>query len=142
MRALEQFGLSFEPLLYEDYKENLQDIYQPKAAYFSTKRIMESPAPPSAFFAASDLLAVGILKYLHEKGIAIPEECSVVGFDNIPIAQHMHPALTTIDQKPRELGRFTGNLLLRILREGSQRKKRYSFTPSLVVRESSTNLAA
>lgn len=137
IRALKEAGLSFDSSLYADYKENLQEVYQPAEAYKSAKKIMESYPLPTAFFAASDLLAIGIVKYLHEKKIPIPDGCSVVGFDNIPIAQHTHPPLTTVDQSPRELGRFSANLLIRALKEGPLEQQCYSFTPTLIVRESS-----
>ncbi|MFP4081384.1 MAG: LacI family DNA-binding transcriptional regulator [Candidatus Aminicenantes bacterium] len=138
LRALEEAGLSFDPSLYADYQMNLQDVYQPAEAYTQTEKIMGSSDPPTAYFAASDLLAIGIIRYLHEKKILIPEACSVVGFDNIPMAQHTHPPLTTIDQRPKELGRFTGKLLIKSLKEGSLKQKCYSFVPQLIIRESST----
>jgi LacI family transcriptional regulator len=137
LRALKEEGLSFDSSLYQDYSMNLQDVYQPAEAYELAKKIMNSDSPPTAFFAASDLLAIGIIKYLHERKILIPDECSVVGFDNIPIAQHIYPPLTTVDQKPRELGRFTGRLILKIMKDGPLRKKYYSFIPTLILRESS-----
>lgn len=137
IKALNDAGLPFGSSLYADYQKNLQDVYQPEEAHSLAKKVMETSSPPTAFFAGSDLLALGIIKYLHEKKITIPDECSVVGFDNIPIAQHIHPPLTTIDQKPKELGRFSGKLLIRILNEGQLEQKCYSFTPTLIVRESS-----
>lgn len=137
-RALDEAELPFDSSLYADYNLNLQEVYQPEEAYRSAEKIMESSSPPTAFFAGSDLLAIGIMKYLHAKKIPIPEGCSVVGFDNIPMAQHTHPPLTTIDQKPKKLGRFTGKLLIKALKEGLPEQKCYSFTPTLIVRESST----
>lgn len=137
LRAMEEAGLRFDFSLYADYQENLQNIYQPAAAFHAAKKIMESPLPPTAFFAASDLLAIGILKYLHEKNISVPGKCSVVGFDNIPIAQHTFPPLTTVDQRPQELGRFTGELLIKVLKDGPLTQKEYSYVPALIIRESS-----
>ncbi len=137
LRALNEAGIPFLPSLYADYQMNLQVVYQPAEAYQLAKRIIESGSSPTAFFAASDLLAVGIIKYLHEKKIPIPEGCSVVGFDNIPIAQHTYPPLTTVDQKPQELGRFTGNLLIKVLTTGPLEQKFYPITPTLIIRESS-----
>lgn len=137
LRAMGEEGLPFNPSFYADYQENLQDIYQPAEAYRLVKRIMELNSPPTAFFAASDLLAIGLIRYLHEKKIPIPEGCSVVGFDNIPIAQHTYPPLTTVDQKPRELGQFTGRLILKVIKEGPVPQKHYAFVPTLIIRESS-----
>jgi len=137
LRALDEAGLYFNPSFYADYQRNLQDVYQPAEAYELAKKIMESDSPPTAFFAASDLLAIGLIRYLHEKKIPIPDGCSVVGFDNIPISQHIHPPLTTVDQRPQELGRFTGNLIINALKAGPLEQKCYSITPSLIIRESS-----
>ncbi len=138
LRALDEAGLHFNPSFYADYQANLQDVYQPAEAYELAKRIMDSNSPrPTAFFAASDLLAIGLIRYLHQKKIPIPEGCSVVGFDNIPIAQHTHPPLTTVDQKPRELGQFTGRLILKVMKDGPLPEKHYVFVPTLIIRESS-----
>jgi len=137
LRALDEAGLDFDPSLYADYPMNLQDVYQPAEAYELAKKIASSKPLPTAYFAASDLLAIGLIRYLHERKIPIPDGCSVVGFDNIPIAQHIHPPLTTVDQKPRELGRFTGNLIVKIMKEGPLPEKCYSFIPALIIRESS-----
>lgn len=137
LRALDEAGIYFNPSFYADYQMNLQDIYQPAEAYELAKKIMDSDSPPTAFFAASDLLAIGLIRYLHEKKIPIPDGCSVVGFDNIPIAQHTYPPLTTVDQKPRELGQFTGRLILKIMKDGPLPEKCYSFIPTLIIRESS-----
>jgi LacI family transcriptional regulator len=137
IRALREEGLSLEPLLYSDYQKTLQEVFQPEEAYKAMTRIMKLPSPPTAIFAASDLLAVGIIKYLHENKVRIPEECSVVGFDNVPISQHIYPPLTTVDQKLRELGQFAGRLMLKVLKEGPLDVKIYSFSPTLIIRESS-----
>ncbi len=137
LRALDEAGLCFNPSFYADYQTNLQYVYQPAEAYELAKKIMGSGPPPTAFFVASDLLAIGLIRYLHERKIPVPDGCSVVGFDNIPIAQHIHPPLTTVDQKPRELGQFTGRLILKIMKDGPLPEKCYSFIPALIIRESS-----
>lgn len=61
--------------------------------------------PPTAVFVANDQMAVGVLSALHDAGVAVPEEVSVVGFDDVPEAAYLRPPLTTVRQDFTELGR-------------------------------------
>jgi LacI family transcriptional regulator len=76
----------------------------------AAKRFLESDAPPTAFFANSDLAALGILRYCRDKGIRVPEDVSVVGFDDVQ-AEYGAPPVTTIAQPFAEYGRSAVRLL-------------------------------
>jgi LacI family transcriptional regulator len=80
-------------------------------------RLLELPEPPTAVFAASDLMALGALRTAAGAGIAVPEQLSVVGFDDIPWAEHANPPLTTLRQDKHGLGRAAGDALLRRLED-------------------------
>jgi len=70
---------------------------------------------PTAVFAANDQMALGLLRALHESGIRVPEDVSVVGFDDLPESGFFTPPLTTVRQDFRELGQRTMALILRVL---------------------------
>ena len=67
---------------------------------------------PTAVFAANDLMAMGALLACREAGLAVPEDIALAGFDNIPAARLVHPALTTLDQQANQSGRRAAGLLL------------------------------
>ena len=68
--------------------------------------------PPDAVFAANDLMALGALTVLRERGIAVPEQIAIVGFDNIEETARSVPALTTVDQPTGQIGKAAATLLL------------------------------
>lgn len=72
---------------------------------------------PTAIFAANDDMAAGVLRAAAEAGLSVPQDLSVCGFDDVPIARHVTPSLTTVRQPTREMGRVATEQLLRELRE-------------------------
>lgn len=90
----------------------------------------------SAVFASNDQIALGLMHALHEAGLDVPGDISVVGFDDIPEAAHFWPPLTTVRQDFAELGRRSIALLLREL-EGEVISRSDAITPELIVRASS-----
>jgi Transcriptional regulators len=70
---------------------------------------------PTAIFAGNDQMALGLLRALHEAGLRVPEDVSVVGFDDLPESGYFAPPLTTVRQDFRELGQRTMALVLRVL---------------------------
>ncbi|SLN49832.1 HTH-type transcriptional repressor CytR [Pseudoruegeria aquimaris] len=75
---------------------------------------------PTAVFSASDLMAMGFISRLSDAGVRVPEDLSVVGFDDIDLAPYFRPALTTIRQDRMELGRITAQTLLSRLRRPTE----------------------
>lgn len=73
--------------------------------------LLERKVPFTAIFAQIDLIAIDVLRTLHTAGIRVPEDVSVVGFDNIPSAEHCQPPLTTVDHTVSEIGRLAVLLL-------------------------------
>lgn len=74
--------------------------------------LLALPEPPTAVFAAADLMAVGAMKAARDAGLDVPADLAVVGFDDIPLASLLHPALTTINQDKIGLGRAAARALL------------------------------
>ena len=82
------------------------------------RKLLQLPAPkrPTAIFASNDEMAAGVLAVAHGLGLAIPEDLSVVGFDDVPLASQVWPALTTIRQPIPAMAAQAAELLLRQLR--------------------------
>lgn len=78
-------------------------------------KIFAQPDRPTAVFAANDLSAIGLLAYCAERGISVPGDVSVVGFDGIHLARYTTPKLTTMAQPIMELGRRAGELLFELI---------------------------
>ena len=93
----------------------------------------------TAVFAANDQMALGLIHAFHERGIRVPEDVSVVGFDDVPDARHFLPPLTTIRQDFHALGTLSVATLLAEL-EGGDVPRRTLLEPALIVRESTARL--
>ena len=91
---------------------------------------------PTAIFACNDEMAVSVLQEARARGIRVPEDLSVVGFDDTMVAQIAAPALTTVHQPLEEVGRMAVNLLARIIDEPPAHPIRLEVGTRLVVRES------
>lgn len=97
---------------------------------------------PTAFFAVNDIVALGCMKALQEKGFVIPDQISVVAFDNLPMAAMSNPPLSTIEVSKHEIGiQALRMLLLRIERKGESPPMKVLVSGNLVERESVKRLA-
>ena len=104
-QALQHDGIPIDEqlILDGDFKE--------EGGYRNAKVLLNLPARPTAIFAASDLMAVGALVAIKEAGLRIPDDIAVVGFDDIPIAKLVSPALTTVAQFQEKLGQRAAEML-------------------------------
>ena len=81
------------------------------------KALLSMKSPPTAIFAANDDTAAGVMHVAAERGLRIPQDLSVFGFDDLPMARQLWPALTTVRQASREMGRIAAEQLLLSIRE-------------------------
>ena len=93
--------------------------FSKQSGYELTRKLVAERDDVTAIFAATDMVAAGVLKALREAGIRVPEDMSVVGFDDIPLASDLTPALTTVHVPHEELGREAVRLGLRREASGS-----------------------
>jgi DNA-binding LacI/PurR family transcriptional regulator len=117
--------------------------YDMESGDAGARAIMAASTPPTAIVAANDLMALGALGALHELGLKVPDDVSVVGFDNIQLAAHPLLNLTTINHPKRETGDAAARLLLqRIMGKTADPPRSVVLKPSLIVRGSSGPLKA
>jgi LacI family transcriptional regulator len=93
--------------------------------------------PPRAIFVCNNLMAIGALEIIYRRGLAVPDDIAVVAFDDPPWAQALRPALTTVRQPTREMGRVAVELLLDRLDEPAAPGRKVLLTPELITRDSS-----
>lgn len=127
--ALEKAGLPLNPELihYCDFQEQL--------AFETTKMLIKRRPSITAFFCASDMMAIGALKALQSLEIKVPEQVSIIGFDNIPLAEYMVPPLTTVSQDFNAMGFEAGKQLVKMIKHEPY-KKNVILPHNLLVRKS------
>ncbi|MEZ4631709.1 MAG: LacI family DNA-binding transcriptional regulator [Deinococcales bacterium] len=108
----------------------------------ATERLLERHLNFSAIFAANDQMAAGALLSLKDKSIRIPEDISLVGYDDIILARYLSPSLTTIRQPLREMGKAAAQILLAQLDHDVQRQMevKHKFEAELISRQSVKSL--
>jgi LacI family transcriptional regulator len=130
LEALEVAGLVADPSLIVPGGFDEDSGYQAMADLLATKR------PPTAVAAINDVVAIGALRAAHDAGLRVPEDVAVCGFDDVPSASVVRPALTTIDHRAREVGRAAGRLLLSRLAAPDQAQQITQVQTRLQVRDS------
>jgi LacI family transcriptional regulator len=126
--ALETAGRPAPPVLTGDWS--------PRAGYEIGQSLADRP-DVTAVFCANDHQALGLLRSLHQRGVRVPEDVSVVGFDDIPEAEYLSPPLTTVRQDFDEVGRRCVATLLDLFGEPTGHPTDPQVAPTLVVRASS-----
>ncbi|MEQ0558511.1 LacI family DNA-binding transcriptional regulator [Amycolatopsis sp. NEAU-NG30] len=116
--------------------EPLHASWTPRSGYEAGRALAADP-DVTAILCGNDDLALGVLRALHEAGRRVPEDVSVVGFDDVPQAAYYHPALTTVRQDFTGLGRDSFALLHGLLDPAGPRREPGAARPELIVRESS-----
>ena len=101
------------------------------------EKLLASHQAISAIFASNDEMAIGAIKAVKARGLRVPEDISVVGFDDILIAEAYDPSLTTVAQPRVEIGRRAMGMLCNILEKDSLPQQNIILPTELVVRESS-----
>lgn len=108
--------------------------------YASMQTLIKNHTLPTAVFCGNDTVAMGVMKALDEHGIAVPDDISIVGFDNIETGTYLKPALTTIDIPKKELGRLAVKVLLDRLETSRSYSLRVTLPFTLMKRESCKGL--
>lgn len=127
--ALKQAGIATDKnlIVMADFKQNI--------AFELCTTLFDLADPPTAIFAANDAMALGAIDAARAHGLRVPEDISVVGFDDIPLASHVHPKLTTLRQPLSAIGDAAVQELLRRITGAEAQQWRVEFPSTLIVRE-------
>jgi LacI family transcriptional regulator len=133
----------------EGYKDSLKEAgipleeeliqigdYHTETAVECTRELLSLQDPPTAIFASNDMSAIGVYQVAAEIGLRIPEDLSVVGFDNLRESEFLKPALTTISQYIPEMGYLATELVVKLIKGEAIEDKLHKIPTQLVVRES------
>ena len=145
LEALNEHGIQVEEQLIVGGRriaEQMPGYSTEEMGYDGMTKLLQLKRRPSAVVARNDYTAMGALNAIKRAGLRIPEDIAVVGYDDIPLASHTSPALTTVRQPTREQGRMAAEFLLRRI-EGDREQPRAekTFDCELIVRESTGAIA-
>jgi LacI family transcriptional regulator len=132
--ALRDRGLPIDPALVHE-----GDYWQP-SGFAAARSLLALPEPPTAIFASNDVMAFGVMEAVRDRGLRIPEDMSIIGFDNIPQSEHVSPQLTTIEQPLADMGREATRRLLALIKEPELPLTRSELPTKLIVRASTQAL--
>jgi len=128
--ALQTYHLADAPeLIYEG------SFSQPDG-YAGASAMLDLPVPPTAIFASNDVMAMGVMDAIRNRGLRVPGDVSVIGFDDIPQASLVRPGLTTVNQPLEKMGRVAAQKLLDLLKHPEKKAERIELPTELVVRDS------
>jgi LacI family transcriptional regulator len=130
--ALRTHHIAYNPLLVHE------GTYEQTDGYSGALHLLDLPEPPTAIFASNDNMAMGVMDAVRSRGLRIPEDISIIGFDDIPQSALVRPALTTVRQPLEQMGRVATQLLLDLLNDPDKKINRIELPTELVVRNSVT----
>jgi LacI family transcriptional regulator len=106
--------------------------------YAGASLLLDLSNPPTAIFASNDVMAMGVMDAVRNRKMHIPDDISVVGFDNIPQSAMVFPPLTTVQQPLEQMGRVATQMLLDILKNPDKDVRRIELPTELIVRDSTS----
>ena len=134
LEAFASHNIPFDPEL--DY-ENVRFSYE--GGYQAACNLLDRGRSFTALFAMSDVMAIGVIRALHDRGIKVPEDVSVMGFDGVQVGEYIQPRLSTVRQDPQEMARRSVDILLENIK--GTLSPRYETMPvRVLLRESTKNV--
>ncbi|OPA76804.1 LacI family transcriptional regulator [Paenibacillus selenitireducens] len=132
LRALREAGL--EPFAVEQGEFSINEGYRIARKWLDEDRL------PTAIFAGDDYLATGVINALLEAGIRVPEQVSVIGYDDQFLAQELRPLLTTVRQPAQQIAHHTVDIILKLIQGTLQDSVTVKLRPELIIRDSTQRL--
>jgi len=144
LNALEKHDIEVDERLVTGRKEartGVPGYSTEEIGYEGMKRLLSLPNRPTAVFARNDFTAIGAMTAVKEAGLRIPQDVAIIGFDDIPLAVHMSPSLSTVRQPMRLQGQLAAELLLRRIEsdQNSLREEKI-LNCELIIRQSTVSL--
>lgn len=134
--ALERAGIAFDLRLVR------HGDFQHEGGFVGGGELLDLANRPTAIFAGNDQHALGVYEAARQRSLRIPQDLSVVGFDDLPVARWVSPPLTTVRQPLAEMGRAAAQMLGELIEDRPLRSKRVELSTELITRESTGPLEA
>ncbi len=128
--ALSAHHLPYDPDLV------LSGNFQQPEGYNGANKLLDLLEPPSAIFTANDMMGIGAMDAIRIRGLNVPEDVSVLGFDDIPQARFARPALTTVHQPLEQMGRIGTQMVMELMKDPNSPYRNIELPTELVVRDS------
>jgi len=134
-RAMKNAGLAVEPAF------ELCGMWRDEDAYKETLRLLESGPRPTAFFSANDMMAIGAMRAIRQKGLSVPRDISLVGYDDLETSRYIDVPLTTIRPPLADVGTRAMDLLMEVLKDPTRPPQQVALRAELIVRASTAEPA-
>ena len=147
LMGIEESKTSRERLL--GYKETLKNLglkfkkewifngeYSEKGGYEAAKKMLNLKNPPTAIFSQSDGMAIGAMRAIEDAGLKVPEDFSIIGFDDIEASRYVKPALTTVAQNKEKIGSSASELLIKMIEKDNKNIEPKILPVKLIKRDS------
>ena len=110
--------------------------YDIPSGYGAMERFLDLDEPPTAVIAANDLMAIGAIRAITDRGLRVPDDTSVVGFDNLEISEFLKPSLSSVKVPARELGILSAESLYNLIQKKSAGARSITLPATFVPRDS------
>ncbi len=127
-------GLAERGLQLDETMIVIGDLTQ-RDGFRQANSLLDQPNPPSAIAASNDLMALGAISAAQKRNLVVGKDIAITGFDNIPLAEHSHPPLTTIHQPIYQIGEMVCENLIKLINGEKGETDRLLLKPSLIIRE-------
>ena len=134
LRAMAEHGLTFNPALLAE------GDFRDSGGSACMQQLLATKLPFTALVCANDEMAAGAMEVAREQGLQVPQDLSIVGFDNLILARYIYPKLTTIDYPIGEMGRMAARWVLKNIYQQQALQLKNVFEPALVCRDSACSL--
>lgn len=129
--ALEEYGVPYDPELVVERPPSLIE------GRTAAEHLLSLADPPTGLFAASDILAIGAMQAIHARGMKMPQDISLVGFDDIEFSAYMNPPLSSVRVNAQELGRLAAEIAVEMASKPTKTVRQYCLDTDLIIRGTS-----
>ncbi|HSF91377.1 MAG TPA: substrate-binding domain-containing protein, partial [Paracoccaceae bacterium] len=129
-KALAEFGLSYNEQL------TFEGTFEESSGREAMKYLLQVGIPFTGVVCANDEMAAGVMETAREQGLKVPEDFSIIGFDNVSFSRFLHPKLSSIDCRIDEMGQMAARCVLKNMYGETDIEVQNSFEPNLILRES------